>query len=175
MHLDGVGINQITRSRAITRLLTLPSIKSPSHRRFKSGSTGGRSSLVALCRFEEQRDDGDDPALPVRYRSGADVKSNMVAVTSHPGNLLAVHRLAFERAGHWPFLGLEGLAIGMKALKMRIFGHVGCRIERLSQDSSQILTDAKQLAGRRLCNRQPTWHLLDYLLKQGQLALNVLL
>src|SRR5215468_716953 len=134
-----------------------------------------RLSLLALCGFEEQRDDGDDPALPVRYRSGADGKSNMAAVTSHPGNLFAVHRLAFERAGHWPFLGLEGLAIGMKSLKMRILGHVGCRIERLSQDSSQILTDAKELAGRRLCNRQSTRHLLDYLLKQGQLALNVLL
>src|SRR5262245_34095870 len=108
-----------------------------------------RLSLVVLYGFEEQRNDGDDPALPVRYRRGTDGKSNMAAITSRPGNLFAVNRLAFERAGHWPFLGLVGLAIGMKSLKMRILGNVGGRIERLSQDSFQILTDAKQLAGRR--------------------------
>src|SRR5215469_16393499 len=147
----------------------------PKSQTIQSGSTGGRSSLVVLCRFEEQGDDGDDPALPVRYRSGADGESDMAAITSHPRNLFAVHRLAFERAGHWPFLGLEGLAIGMESLKMRILGNVGCRIERLSQDSFQMLADAKELAGRRLCNRQPTRHLPEYLLNQGQLALNVLL
>src|SRR5262249_56995298 len=122
----------------------------------------------------EQREDADDPALPVRYRSGADGKSNMAAVPSHPRNLFAVHRLAFERAGHWPFLGLEGLAIGMKSLKMRILGHVGCRIERLSQDSSRILTYAKELAGRGFCNRQSTRHRLDSLLKHSQRRRTVL-